>query len=98
MCDNTRLASKIRLQTQLLDQNNTDHSEILSALLKVLEDGGKSHAWRTLSARRMILASLDTHHPHLDISKAMDRWKKDHKEENEKQLGESAKRIIPYYS
>lgn len=98
MCDNTRLASKIRIQTQLIEQYSQDQGEIMSALLKMLEDSSKSQAWRILSARRMILATLDTHHPNVDISKEMDRWKKDHKEENERQQGEIKRRIIPYYS
>ena len=70
----------------------------MSALLKLLEDSSKSQAWKILSARRMILATLDTHHPGIDISKAMERWRKDHKEENDKLLGDNMKRIIPYYS
>ena len=97
MSDNARLASKIRLLTQLVEQANLEQSEVLDALLRVLEDDARTLNWRVLSARRMILATLDTHFPSVDTSGATERWKKDHKEENDKQMRErDANKIIPY--
>ncbi len=97
MSDNGRLASKIRLLTQLSEQTNLDQSEVLSALLRVLEDDARTVNWRVLSARRMILATLDTHFPSVDTAGAMERWRRDHKAENDKQMRErDDNKIIPY--
>ena len=78
------LSNKVKLLTQLVDQANSDQSELLIALTKILEDQSKEQGWAILTARRMILASLDTHHPNIDITNSWQRLKIDHNEENER--------------
>ena len=78
------LGNKVKILTQLLNQNQTDHSELLITLTKLLEDKDRDQSWNILTARRIILNALDTHHPHVDIGRAFDQWKQDHKDENER--------------
>ena len=82
MSDN--LCKKIRLLTLLSNQTQGDQADLLMHLLKLLEDKTKERGWNIITARRLILESLNTHHPHIDIDINLKRLKEDHKAENEK--------------
>ena len=101
MCDSS-LGNKVRILTQLLHQNQNDQCQLLISLVRLLEDKEKEKVWNVMTARRMILTALETHHPHVDTARASEQWRLDHKEANEKLRKDKDKpsenRIIPYYS
>ena len=82
MSDN--LCSKIRLLTLLNNQAKNEQVDLLTLLLKLLEDKTKERGWNIITARRRILETLNTHYPHIDITNNLTRLKEDHKAENEK--------------
>lgn len=73
MADNIRLGNKVRLLSQLMDLNNDVQVNILTSLMRVLEDRSLG-AWSNLDARRMILTFLFIHHPHISIAADQERW------------------------
>ena len=101
MCD-SNLGNKVRILTQLLNQNQNDQCQLLITLARLLEDKEKEKVWNVMAARKMILAALETHHPNVDTTKATEQWRQDHKEANEKLRKDrdksSENRIIPYFS
>ena len=82
MSDN--LCRKIRLLTLLTNQTQVDQADLLTQLTKLLEDKTREKGWRVITARRLILEALNTHHPHIDIDINLKRLNEDHKAENEK--------------
>ena len=98
MCDDNHLGHKVKILTQLLNRNTQDQCELLVTLARLLEE--KDNSWNILAARRTILTYLDTHHPHVNISKASEKWRQDHKAENDKSRGGERDKApaIPYYS
>ena len=81
MADNIRLGNKVRLLNQLVDLNSDVQVNILTSLMRVLEDRSLG-AWSNLDARRMILTFLSIHHPHINIDADQERWENDRHNEN----------------
>lgn len=94
-----KLSNKVRILTQLLNHNQSDQCELLVTLARLLEDRSKDQAWSIMTARKLILSTLNTHHPHINIARASEQWRQDHKDENEKQRRDRDQAPeIPYYS
>ena len=92
--------NKVRILTQLLNHNQSHQCDLLVTLVRLLEDKGDERAWSVMTARKLVLSTLEVHHPHVNISRACEQWRQDHKEENEKQRKNKDDKAgeIPYYS
>ena len=55
----------------MTNQAQIDQAELLIHLTKLLEDKTKEKSWNIITARRLILSTLDTHHPHVNITSNM---------------------------
>ena len=78
------LSNKVRVLTELINQQQNENCELLLALTKLLEDKSRERDWKVITARRMILSALGTHHPHVDITNNLLTLTQDHKLENER--------------
>ena len=86
------LRNKVRLLTELLKHTQSEQVDLLLQVNKVLENKTiHEKNWSNLTARKMILSSIGTHYPGVDIIKSMELWRQDHKEENDRARKERAK-------